>query len=166
MQPRGRREEKTSRKRLSRGSAPEVLVKCRGSWPSPCPLSPTSGVLSPPPSTGLWHTAASLQDRRGCCGKVAPNLFSARPGSCVSEFHSSFPEEFKCRGLPEASPSPSSEPHLPFAVSALGHLSFLQSSSLTSPSPCSPNLNAFLLLLLLSHSIMFFSFVAFIPICN
>lgn len=48
--PRGGEGKKTSRKHLSQGSVPGVLVKRRGSWPLPCSLPPTSGVLSPDPA--------------------------------------------------------------------------------------------------------------------
>lgn len=49
-----------------------------------------------------------------------------RPGSCTSKSYASFQVEFTYHGLLEASPSLSSELPLPFALSVLGHLPFLQ----------------------------------------
>lgn len=101
----GRRGQKASRQHLSQGSVPGVLAKRRASWPSPCSLSPTSGVFSPHPSTGLWHTAVSLQVRRGCRGKVAPNLCSARPGSLFLSFTRPSQNSSNVRGFQKPLPT-------------------------------------------------------------
>ena len=87
-----------------------------------------------------------------------------QPGACTSKFHSSFQAEFKCHSLPEASSGSSSELPLPFAVSVLEHLSFLY-RVLTQPAPCPPTKMHFPLAIL-SHNVVFFSFMAFILICN
>lgn len=132
------------------------------------------GMLFLPIPYRLLHTAVQRHNHSGChfhhvCVEDIPqdlcalySLHRCPAWLCTTKSYSSIQVGIRYHGLSETSPKPSSELPLLFAVSIWYMSHFSREFFLTIPCPST----SVCFLVILPYSIMFFPFMAFIPICN